>query len=59
MGIHAINERPFVVDKKTTVDRHCMDISLSYKSEIVSKEDARNFLEDVKQLLENPEPSDE
>ncbi len=59
MGIHAINERPFALNKKTTADRPCMEISLSYKNDTITNEEACSFLKEIKELLENPEPSDE
>jgi len=59
MGIHSIHEKPYTFSDKKVADRPCMDISLTYKADVITKEDARDFLMDMKDLLENPEPSDE
>ncbi|HLQ85954.1 MAG TPA: 2-oxoglutarate dehydrogenase complex dihydrolipoyllysine-residue succinyltransferase [Salinisphaeraceae bacterium] len=53
LGMHAINERPVVVDGEITV-RPMMMLALSYDHRLVDGRDAVLFLRTIKELLEDP-----
>lgn len=53
LGMHAIKERPVVVDGQITI-RPMMYLALTYDHRIVDGREAVSFLVDVKNTLENP-----
>lgn len=53
LGMHAIKERPVVVDGHITI-RPMMYLALTYDHRIVDGREAVSFLVDVKNTLENP-----
>ena len=54
LGMHAIKERPVVVDGEITI-RPMMYVALSYDHRIVDGREAVQFLVRVKELVEDPE----
>lgn len=54
LGMHAIKDRPVVVDGQITV-RPMMYLALTYDHRIIDGREAVTFLVRIKQLLEKPE----
>lgn len=54
LGLHKIQERPYVVDGKIEV-RSLMYVALSYDHRIVDGKEAVTFLVKIKEAIENPE----
>src|SRR5699024_9305944 len=53
LGMHAINERPVVVDGEIVI-RPIMMLALSYDHRLIDGRDAVQFLRTIKELLEDP-----
>src|SRR5699024_1262103 len=53
LGMHAINERPVVIDGEIVI-RPIMMLALSYDHRLIDGRDAVQFLRTIKELLEDP-----
>jgi 2-oxoglutarate dehydrogenase E2 component (dihydrolipoamide succinyltransferase) len=53
LGMHAINERPVVVDGEIVI-RPIMQLALSYDHRLIDGRDAVLFLRTIKELIEDP-----
>ena len=53
LGMHAVNDRPMVVDGEIRV-RPMMYLALSYDHRLIDGRDAVLFLRTIKELIEDP-----
>jgi 2-oxoglutarate dehydrogenase E2 component (dihydrolipoamide succinyltransferase) len=54
LGMHAIKNRPVVIDEKITI-RPMMYVALSYDHRVIDGREAVGFLARIKEYIENPD----